>query len=1107
MTRTPLDLLNLFVAFPGDLLFFILVIAFSQGSLFLAFGHRSRFPFEHATRRYVFATAGLVVVWLIMLGAALLAQYAVLSANSFMPPLERLAYAVTLLLVAWAFLSADFARWRNRSNLIVFGVTFVVVLLYLSTARGWLALNEAGLAFNATDYASIWSAVPVLIAGAGVCLALLNVKHILDAPLKSLFFLLIIFGNGWDFYQLSQASVAGNYLGGARLAYVGGLLLLPLIIYRLAVALLENSLVEVVMAASQPSSAILPSQTPPDAPAADPLLAAPASWNFAASSVSTDTRHLLNAIGVMMETRDNTKMPEQIVKATLDSVHADVCVLMHVQDNNYADVIAGYDQVADEALAGISLNLSEQPTLLDAVKRGEQTILFPDYHAEELADLFRRLNISSPSSAYVQPLTVEGELVAALLVSMPYRQSELSPEEMESLRDIGFVAGNILAWSRATAESSLLAKERTIEEIADRPSDFAFDLDTIGANRREMETSLESVTERIARLQLQIVDLQQQLQQQHIRLLDALAQGDNSASAMQRLTASFDEQAQLRDACQVGARELLDAETILRMSNESSGETLAQIIREYLHKEYNQLLTTRDRLRRQINGLLVSGRAAEAGNLDAVLQTVSDESAQLELEREQQQRRLASIVSKLESLGIETGFSNMTKVLLQLYAERKTSTQRFSAANQERTTLINERQRLLAEGGGDSAELERQLKHLTADHEQLLNAREEMRREQQALLAKIESGDVEKADLQGLYEELQAELSEQIEGQEAIRLQIDGLVEERDNLLKIRNQLAAKVTASFAEGSDETSAADVKSEMATLQTTVQRLTEQREHLALELSDARAALSTASETDRAIESSPIETPTEDRTSRADLLSAMLQEMRTPIKSMSDYTNVLLDESIGILGAAQLQVLGMISADIRQLSDMIADLQNAAALNATPSSGGDHDADLTAIIEDVIQERSQQLTDKGLLIELSLSDHMPPLSADGASVKHILTQLILNASKVSAPGAQIAVSADAGLVHLPGGSEAIDAVEISVRDQGGGIASADVPRVFARKYRTENPEIPGFGDTGVGMTIARAFARAHDGDLWITSEPGAGSVFHLALPLQLAVSIED
>ena len=64
---TTLDILNVFVEFPGNLLFFLLVIALSQGSLFLAFGHRSRFPFEQATRRYVIAAAALLIVWLIML--------------------------------------------------------------------------------------------------------------------------------------------------------------------------------------------------------------------------------------------------------------------------------------------------------------------------------------------------------------------------------------------------------------------------------------------------------------------------------------------------------------------------------------------------------------------------------------------------------------------------------------------------------------------------------------------------------------------------------------------------------------------------------------------------------------------------------------------------------------------------------------------------------------------------------------------------------------------------------------------------------------------------------------------------------------------------------
>ena len=51
------------------------------------------------------------------------------------------------------------------------------------------------------------------------------------------------------------------------------------------------------------------------------------------------------------------------------------------------------------------------------------------------------------------------------------------------------------------------------------------------------------------------------------------------------------------------------------------------------------------------------------------------------------------------------------------------------------------------------------------------------------------------------------------------------------------------------------------------------------------------------------------------------------------------------------------------------------------------------------------------------------------------------------------------------------------------------------------------IAGFGDVGVGMTVARAYARAQNGDLWISTESGEGSVFHLALPLQLDALIEE
>ena len=114
---------------------------------------------------------------------------------------------------------------------------------------------------------------------------------------------------------------------------------------------------------------------------------------------------------------------------------------------------------------------------------------------------------------------------------------------------------------------------------------------------------------------------------------------------------------------------------------------------------------------------------------------------------------------------------------------------------------------------------------------------------------------------------------------------------------------------------------------------------------------------------------------------------------------------------------------------------------------------------------------------------------------------------NARTVSPPGSQIGIAVSAGPIVLPGAAGPVDAVEIAIRDQGGGIAQADMPRVFARKYRRENPRIAGYGDTGVRLSIARAFVRARDGDLWVTSEVDGGSVFHLALPLQLAASIED
>lgn len=1106
---TTLDILNVFVEFPGNLVFFLLVIAVSQGSLFLAFGHRSRFPFEQATRRFVFATGGLVVLWLIMLAVAFLSQLSELEADAIMPPLERLVQAVTLLILAWAFLSADFLRWQNRSNLLVFATTFILALLFVNSARGWLAVYGGDLAFNSTEHALLWSGVTAALAALGLLLAVLNYRRIVDAPLKILFFIVLLVGNGWDLYQMSEGAGAGNYLGATRLAYLAGLILLPLIIYRLAIALLENSLVEVVLAASQPSSAVMPSPAPAEAPASnevDALLAAPSSWNFSASPASNDRRHLLHAIGLMLETRDGARIPEQIVKATLETLQLEVCALLRVQENNYADVIAGYDQVADQSLAGISLNLNAQPTLREAATRLEQTILFPEYHASELQDLFRRLNIASLCSLYGQPLAVEGELIAVMLVAMPYRQADLSPDELEWLRDISFVAGHLLAWSDDSTSSVSLSQEQVFDDIAERSADAAIDQEALIAHRLEFESSLARVNERREQIVSQIADLLRQQEEQHVRLLDALAAGEHSPDATQRLNATFDEQAQLRAASEASARALLDTETILRVLN-AGDDALAQVIREYVHKDYNLLLTARDRLRRQINALLVMGRSVASGGYATILQTLADESAQLELERDQQQRRLESIRGRMDSLGLDVEASHLTQLLIQLYAERKTFSQHLAMANQDRLKLLAARKRLMEADGGTNEDLESKLKHLSADHEQLMNSREELRRETQDLRSRLEDAHADKTALQANMETLHAQAEAREDRQKEMSRQVDGLLEERDNLLQIRDQLTAKVNAMLADEVAREGEADLNNDIAKLQSSLQRLTAQREQLALDLSDARTELSVARES-LAGQEFGTESETEEHQPNApELFTGMLDNLRTPMSSISDYIDLLLAESIGILGAAQRQVLTMIAADIARIAAIIGEIQKLSSADASRVGIERGSIDLLSIIEEVLHEAEASIEEKGHMIELALDDALPPVSADGASLKHILAQFVSNASAVSPAGSQITVSARVGPLELVNGADSVKAIEIRVSDKGGGISLEDMQRVFARTYRSENRKIVGYGDSGVGMTVARAFARAQNGDLWITSEAGVGSAFHLALPLELAASIED
>jgi two-component system sensor histidine kinase ResE len=101
--------------------------------------------------------------------------------------------------------------------------------------------------------------------------------------------------------------------------------------------------------------------------------------------------------------------------------------------------------------------------------------------------------------------------------------------------------------------------------------------------------------------------------------------------------------------------------------------------------------------------------------------------------------------------------------------------------------------------------------------------------------------------------------------------------------------------------------------------------------------------------------------------------------------------------------------------------------------------------------------------------------------------MLTNLVDNAIKYTPDGGRVTVSVrgDSG-----------GAVVLSVSDTGPGIPEQDLARIFERFYRGDQSRSePG---TGLGLSLARAIARAHGGDITVESRPGEGSTFTVRLP---------
>jgi signal transduction histidine kinase len=236
--------------------------------------------------------------------------------------------------------------------------------------------------------------------------------------------------------------------------------------------------------------------------------------------------------------------------------------------------------------------------------------------------------------------------------------------------------------------------------------------------------------------------------------------------------------------------------------------------------------------------------------------------------------------------------------------------------------------------------------------------------------------------------------------------------------------------------------------------------------------------------------------------ADLLGTFSHEMRSPLAVIKGYASTLLRHERRLPRAERHEYLTAIAAATDQLDAIITRLLHFAALEAGDAPLDRFGVDLVPIVRDAVAAAhvaaaAQPEAPTMIVVRVQDGDghaaeQEPLILADPRAMREVLDHLLENAVKYSPQGGEITVTL------RPSGARLL---EVIVRDQGIGIPDEHLGRVFQRFHRVDvrlTREVDGLG---LGLAICRRLVELHGGAIWAESELGAGSAFHVLLPLAL------
>lgn len=221
-------------------------------------------------------------------------------------------------------------------------------------------------------------------------------------------------------------------------------------------------------------------------------------------------------------------------------------------------------------------------------------------------------------------------------------------------------------------------------------------------------------------------------------------------------------------------------------------------------------------------------------------------------------------------------------------------------------------------------------------------------------------------------------------------------------------------------------------------------------------------------------------------KSDLIATVCHEIKTPLTGIRMVLHLLLERNVGDLTPLQLEMIQAARDDCERLLVTLESLLDLSRIESGREQLDLRPASAHDILEETRDAFQAQADTRRITLRVEADESLPPLLADRARIGHVIGNFASNALKFAPEGSIIRLVAE----------KTPERIRLSVIDSGPGVPQPHHARIFDKFFRLPGHPV---GGAGLGLSIAREIAQAHDGRVGVESEPHVATRFFCELPI--------